>query len=64
MPNISALLRDLVAGTMNRGKTLQILLVLFGLLFVAGYPLVTSIRSGWLGLTLFGSHQIRVAVVV
>ena len=33
---------------MNRGKALQILLVLFGLLFVAGvYPLITSIRSGW-----------------
>jgi hypothetical protein len=33
---------------MNRGKALQILLVLLGLLFVAGiYPLITSIRSGW-----------------
>jgi hypothetical protein len=35
---------------MNRGKALQILLVLLGLLFVAGvYPLITSIRSGWQG---------------
>jgi hypothetical protein len=34
---------------MNRDKTLKILLVLFGLLFVAGvYPLITSVRSGWL----------------
>jgi len=33
---------------MNRGKTLQILLVLLGLLFVAGvYPLVGSVRSSW-----------------
>ena len=33
---------------MNRGKALQILLVLLGLLFVAGfYPLITSIRSSW-----------------
>jgi hypothetical protein len=33
---------------MNRGKTLQILLLLLGLLFVAGvYPLIMSIRSGW-----------------
>ena len=33
---------------MNRGKALQILLVLLGLLFVAGvYPLITSIWSGW-----------------
>src|SRR6266849_3755958 len=33
---------------MNRGKALQILLVLLGLLFVAGvYPLITSIRSAW-----------------
>jgi hypothetical protein len=33
---------------MNRGKALQILLVLLGLLFVAGvYPLITSIRNGW-----------------
>src|SRR5229473_5693359 len=33
---------------MNRDKALKILLVLFGLLFVAGvYPLITSIRSGW-----------------
>jgi hypothetical protein len=32
----------------NRGKALQILLVLLGLLFVAGvYPLITSIWSGW-----------------
>jgi hypothetical protein len=33
---------------MNRGKALQILLVLLGLLFVVGvYPLITSIRNGW-----------------
>src|SRR6267142_6618295 len=33
---------------MNRNKALRILLVLFGLVFVAGlYPLITSIRSGW-----------------
>jgi hypothetical protein len=33
---------------MNRAKALKILLVLFGLLFVAGvYPLVTTVRSGW-----------------
>jgi len=33
---------------MNRDKTLRVLLVLFGLLFVAGvYPLLTSVRSGW-----------------
>ena len=33
---------------MNREKALKILLVLLGLLFVAGvYPLITSIRSGW-----------------
>jgi len=33
---------------MNRDKALKILLVLFGLLFVAGvYPLITSVRSGW-----------------
>jgi hypothetical protein len=33
---------------MNRGKALQILLVLLGLLFVAGiYPLVASVRSSW-----------------
>ena len=33
---------------MNREKALKILLVLLGLLFVAGiYPLVTSVRSGW-----------------
>jgi hypothetical protein len=33
---------------MNRGKPLKILLVLLGLVFVAGvYPLVTSVRSGW-----------------
>src|SRR6266576_1352533 len=33
---------------MNRGKALKILLVLLGLLFVAGvYPLISSIRSGW-----------------
>jgi hypothetical protein len=33
---------------MNRDKALKILLVLLGLLFVAGvYPLITSIRSGW-----------------
>src|SRR5260370_22963783 len=35
-------------GTMNRDKALRILLVLFGLIFVAGvYPLITSVRSGW-----------------
>jgi hypothetical protein len=35
-------------ATMNRGKALKILLVLLGLLFIAGvYPLVTSIWSGW-----------------
>src|SRR5438876_9558257 len=35
-------------GTMNRNKTLRILLVLFGLIFVAAvYPLITSVRSGW-----------------
>ncbi len=33
---------------MNREKALKILLVLLGLVFVAGiYPLVTSVRSGW-----------------
>ena len=33
---------------MNRDKALRILLVLFGLTFVAGvYPLITSIRSDW-----------------
>jgi hypothetical protein len=33
---------------MNREKVLRILLVLFGLVFVAGvYPLITSVRSGW-----------------
>ena len=33
---------------MNREKALKILLVLLGLLFVAGvYPLVTSVRGGW-----------------
>ena len=33
---------------MNRDKALRVLLVLFGLIFVAGvYPLITSIRSGW-----------------
>jgi len=33
---------------MNRDKILRILLVLFGLIFVAGvYPLITSVRSGW-----------------
>lgn len=33
---------------MNREKLLKILLVLLGLVFVAGfYPLVTSVRSGW-----------------
>jgi hypothetical protein len=35
-------------GTMNRERTLKILLVLFGLLFVAGvYPLVGSVRDSW-----------------
>ena len=33
---------------MNRDKALKILLVLVGLIFVAGvYPLITSVRSGW-----------------
>ena len=33
---------------MNREKALKILLILVGLLFVAGvYPLVGSVRSGW-----------------
>ena len=33
---------------MNRDKALRTLLVLFGLIFVAGvYPLITSVRSGW-----------------
>jgi hypothetical protein len=33
---------------MNRDKTLRILLVLFGLIFLAAvYPLITSVRSGW-----------------
>ena len=33
---------------MNREKALKILLVLFGLIFVAGvYPLITSVLSGW-----------------
>ena len=33
---------------MNREKALKILLILLGLLFLAGvYPLVTSVRSGW-----------------
>jgi quinol-cytochrome oxidoreductase complex cytochrome b subunit len=34
---------------MWRLRALRILLVLFGLIFVAGvYPLITSVRSGWL----------------
>jgi hypothetical protein len=34
---------------MWRQRALRILLVLFGLIFVAGvYPLITSVRSGWL----------------
>src|ERR1700693_3678229 len=33
---------------MNRDKALRILLILFGLIFVAGvYSLISSIRSGW-----------------
>lgn len=33
---------------MNRDKALRVLLVLFGLIFMAGvYPLITSVRSGW-----------------
>src|SRR5271169_4164450 len=33
---------------MNREKTLKLLLVLLGLLFVAGvYPLVTSVQGSW-----------------
>ena len=33
---------------MSRDKALRVLLVLFGLIFVAGvYPLITSVRSGW-----------------
>ena len=33
---------------MLRQRALRILLVLFGLIFVAGvYPLITSVRSGW-----------------
>ena len=33
---------------MKRDRALRILLVLFGLIFVAGvYPLITSVRSGW-----------------
>ena len=33
---------------MNREKALKILLVLLGLLFLAGvYPLATSVRDGW-----------------
>jgi hypothetical protein len=33
---------------MKRAKVLRILLVLFGLIFVAGvYPLITSVREGW-----------------
>ena len=33
---------------MKRERALKILLVLFGLIFVAGvYPLITSVRSGW-----------------
>jgi len=33
---------------MKRERALTILLVLFGLIFVAGvYPLITSVRSGW-----------------
>jgi hypothetical protein len=33
---------------MTRYKALRILLVLFGLLFVAGvYPLITSVHGGW-----------------
>src|SRR6266851_9688802 len=33
---------------MKRDKALRIVLVLFGLTFVAGvYPLITSVRSGW-----------------
>jgi uncharacterized membrane protein YhdT len=35
-------------GTMSRDKALRVLLVLVGLIFVAGvYPLITSVRSGW-----------------
>src|SRR3984893_2401415 len=35
-------------GTMNRDKALRVLLVLFGLIFVASvYSLITSVRSGW-----------------
>jgi hypothetical protein len=38
----------LAGGTMNRDKALRVLLVLFGLIFVAAvYPLITSVRSGW-----------------
>ncbi len=34
---------------MWRQRALRILLVLFGFIFVAGvYPLITSVRSGWL----------------
>src|SRR2546422_9191542 len=33
---------------MRRERALKVVLVLLGLLFVAGiYPLVTSVRSGW-----------------
>jgi hypothetical protein len=33
---------------MNRNRLLRVLLVMFGLIFVAGiYPLITSVRSGW-----------------
>ena len=33
---------------MSRDKALRVLLVLFGLIFVAGvYPLIMSVRSGW-----------------
>ncbi len=33
---------------MRRQRALRILLVLFGLIFVAGvYPLITSVRGGW-----------------
>src|SRR4029077_17177204 len=39
---------DVAGGHMNRDKTLRILLVMFGLIFVAAvYPLITSVRSGW-----------------
>jgi Family of unknown function (DUF6632) len=41
-------LADFQEDSMRRERVLKIVLVVIGLLFVAGvYPLITSIRSGW-----------------